>query len=599
MALYDSFFFEFWLGGFCAFISNMLQVLAPFTLRYLIRFASEAYYAHVQHQAPPHIRDGIGLAIGITAMKVIGSLCISHFLYRGMMLGGQSRGVLIGMIYEKSMIISGRAKAGTSKDPLTPGEGGSQEKPVADKSDAKKSKKDKKGEKSGELGETGWANGRIINLMSVDTYRIDTACALLHFVWTAPVTCVVTLVLLLVNLTYSALAGFGLLVIGIPLLTKTIQSLFHRRKTINEITDKRVSLTQEILQSVRFVKYFGWETAFLERLTEIRSREIYSIQLLLATRNALNSVSMTLPIFASMLSFITYRLSNHDLAPAEVFSSLALFNSLRIPLNFLPLVLGRVVDAMSSVDRLERFLLEEEHEEDIVLQPEGENAIEMNNASFTWERTKVKDEGTNNPKAKKVASKEAKAQLQKSQATDDDSLKGDAPAEECAPFKLQDLNFTAGRKELLAVSGTVGCGKSSFLASLAGDMRKTAGEVVYGASRAFCPQHAWIQNTSLQKNIIFGKPMNKPWYKDVIHACALQADLDTLPDGDQTEIGERGITISGGQKQRLNIARAIMRSIRWRSYNGAWTTSRGKCNTKEVAQGKKNTTTSRREYSYC
>lgn len=564
MALYDSFFFEFWLGGFCAFISTMLQVIAPFTLRYLIRFATNAYYAHIQHQPPPHIGSGIGLAIGITAMQVVGSLCIGHFIYRGMMLGGQSRAVLIGLIYDKSMIISGRAKAGTSKDPLTPAEGGDEEKATDNVQDGKKSDKKKKNSKgqNGKPAEVGWANGRIVNLMSVDTYRIDQACALLHFVWTAPLACILTLILLLINLTYSALAGFGLLIIGVPILTKTIQSLFRRRKEINKITDKRVSLTQEIVQSVRFVKYFGWETAFLERLEQIRSKEITSIQILLATRNAINSVSMALPIFASMLSFITYRLTNHDLNPAEVFSSLALFNSLRIPLNLLPLVLGQVIDAMSSVGRVEEFLLEEEQEEDIVYKPDGKNAVEMNHASFTWERTKNKETEAD-PKDKKAsaaAAKEAKAKANSEKLTEpsnDNAPKDAATADEREPFKLENLNFTAGRNELLAVIGTVGCGKSSLLASLAGDMRKTEGEVVFGASRAFCPQYAWIQNTSLQNNVTFGKPMNKSWYRDVIDACALQSDLDMLPNGDQTEIGERGITISGGQKQRLNIARAI------------------------------------------
>ncbi|KAK8149486.1 hypothetical protein G3M48_006795 [Beauveria asiatica] len=555
MALYDSFTFEFWLSGFCAFISTMLQVIAPFTLRYLIQFATKAYYAHVQHTDPPHIGEGVGLAIGITLMQVVGSLCVGHFIYRGMMLGGQSRAVLIGMIYDKSMVISGRAKAGTSKDALSPEEGGTG-KLDDDKIDAKKSKKENKSQ-GAKPNEIGWANGRIVNLMSVDTYRIDQACGLGHFIWTAPVSCLVTLVLLLVNLTYSALAGFGLLVLGVPLLTKAIKSLFARRKTINKMTDKRVSLTQEIIQSVRFVKYFGWETAFLERLAEIRSKEIYSIQVLLATRNAINSVSMAMPVFASMLSFITYRLTNHGLAPAQVFSSLALFNSLRIPLNLLPLVLGQVIDAMSSIGRVEEFLLEEEQEEDIVVNTDGKYAIEMDNASFTWERTKTKEtELPQDPKEKKAAAAAAK-EANSTESSEEDVLKEATRGEERQPFKLQHLNFTAGRKELLAVIGSVGCGKSSLLASLAGDMRKTEGEVMFGASRAFCPQYAWIQNTSLQNNITFGKSMNKSWYRDVIDACALQSDLDMLPNGDQTEIGERGITISGGQKQRLNIARAI------------------------------------------
>jgi ABC-type lipoprotein export system ATPase subunit len=85
----------------------------------------------------------------------------------------------------------------------------------------------------------------------------------------------------------------------------------------------------------------------------------------------------------------------------------------------------------------------------------------------------------------------------------------------------------------------------------------TKGEVIMGASRAFCPQSAWIQNATVKDNILFGKEYDAEWYSKVIDSCALQPDLEMLPHGDLTEIGERGITVSGGQKQRLNIARAI------------------------------------------
>ncbi|KAK4072430.1 hypothetical protein Trihar35433_4494 [Trichoderma harzianum] len=554
-ALHESFKFEFWLGGFCSLIATIMQVLSPFILRYLIQFATDAYIAHVSHGPAPHIGRGLGLAIGVTVMQVIQSVCISHFIYRGMMMGGQSRAVLISMIYEKSMVISGRARAGGVKESIMP-ETNEQDEKDKGKDTEKDDGKKKKGKKGAPMQDgLGWGNGRITNLMSVDTYRVDQASALLHMTWTSPVACIITLVLLLVNLTYSALAGFGLLVIGVPLITKAIQSLFRRRKDINKITDQRVSLTQEILQSVRFVKYFGWEKAFIDRLAEIRSKEIYSIQILLAIRNAINAVSMSMPIFASMLSFITYSLTNHGLAPAEIFSSLALFNGLRIPLNLLPLVLGQVIDAWSSLQRIEQFLLEEEQEEDVTLKPDGEHAIELIDASFTWERTPTK-EAEKGPAGKdKKHAKKPEAPKETAQAASGDD--SSTLVEEREPFKLQDLNLQAGRNELIAVIGTVGSGKSSLLAALAGDMRKTSGDVVFGASRAFCPQYAWIQNASLQNNIIFGKDMDKDWYKEVIRACALQPDLDMLPNGDMTEIGERGITISGGQKQRLNIARAI------------------------------------------
>ncbi|ODA84061.1 hypothetical protein RJ55_02579 [Drechmeria coniospora] len=593
-ALHDAFRFDFWLGAVCALLGTVLQVLSPFTLRFLIQFATNAYLAQASNTPAPPIGHGIGLVLGITAMQIVQSFCISHFIYRGMLVGGQGRSVLIGMIYEKAMVISGRAKAGGARETLVPEEEGGQkttdekggrreeaneDKKVNDKQANDKQANDKKAndknandkkpndkkpndkKPNDDKDGVGWANGRIVNLMSVDTYRIDQASALFHLTWASPVATLVTLVLLLVNLTYSALAGFGLLVIGVPALTRAIRSLFRRRKAINKITDQRVSLTQEILHSVRFVKYFGWEEAFMGRLGQFRAKEIHAIQVLLAIRNAINAVSMSMPIFASMLSFITYSLTNHDLAPAQVFSSLALFNGLRIPLNLLPLVLGQVTDAWSSLQRIEAFLAEEEQEEDLILSPDADAAVELIDASFTWERTPTQDPDRGNvagaAKAEKAAATEA--------GTDDDAVrsassKGDAsgaPSDRGEAFGIRDLSFKAGRNELIAVIGTVGSGKSSLLAALAGDMRKTNGDVVFGASRAFCPQYAWIQNTTLQSNITFGKKLDRPWYNRVIDACALQADLDMLPHGDLTEIGERGITISGGQKQRLNIARAI------------------------------------------
>ncbi|KAJ4418296.1 ATP-binding cassette transporter yor1 [Neurospora sp. IMI 360204] len=555
-ALHETFFWEFWIGGMCQLAASVLQVMSPFTLRYLIQFATDAWVANHSSAPPPGIGSGLGLVFGVTAMQILQSMGINHFIYRGMLIGGMARASLISLIYEKSMVISGRAKAGGADAPDVPAAKAAAEK------DAKKEKKksNKKGKAGVEDDGAGWGNGRIINLMSVDTYRIDQASGLFHIIWTAPITILITLVLLLVNLTYSALAGFALLVIGIPVLTKAIKSLFKRRKAINKITDQRVGLTQEIFQSVRFVKLFGWESSFLKRLQEFRDREVSAIQVLLALRNAIMAISISLPIFASMLAFITYSLTSHGLAPAKVFSSLALFNGLRMPLNMLPLVIGQVTDAWSSLARIQDFLLAEEREDEAIIKPDAPNAIEVHDASFTWERTPTQEKestvGGAGPKSKPEKAPKGKPKDVEA-ATPPSGDDSSTLVEEREPFKLRDLNFTIGRNELVAVIGTVGSGKTSLLSALAGDMRKTSGEVILGAHRAFCPQYAWIQNATLKDNILFGKEMDPKWYRDVIKACALQPDLDMLPNNDMTEIGERGITISGGQKQRLNIARAI------------------------------------------
>jgi ABC-type multidrug transport system fused ATPase/permease subunit len=209
---------------------------------------------------------------------------------------------------------------------------------------------------------------------------------------------------------------------------------------------------------------------------------------------------------------------------------LALFNALRNPLNLLPQVISQVTDAWMAINRIQEFLRAEEQREDVKLDEAMEHAVQLENASFTWEKTSV-DEGA------KTQSREEK----------------DKPE----PFKLSNLRLFAKPNELLAVIGTVGSGKTSLLSALAGEMRLTAGEARIKGSRAFCPQQAWIQSTSIKNNILFGKEYDEKWYNEVVDACALRADFDMLPAGDETEVGERGITLSGGQKQRVDIARAI------------------------------------------
>ncbi|CAN9384635.1 unnamed protein product [Alternaria alternata] len=567
-AMFETFKWEFIIGGTCQLSASVIQAVAPFVLRYLINFAVRAYVAERSDAPAPNIGEGIGLVIGITAMQFLQSLATNHFMYRGMMIGGEARGVLIALIFNKAMKLSGRAKAGGEavlEAPPPDIKPGSEAEVKWYKKILKKKEKKQQPPKTaaGVAGDgEGWGNGRIVNLMSTDTYRIDQASGFFHMIWTAPIGILITTALLLVNLTYSALPGLGLILIAMPLLGRAVKTLFRRRVAINKITDQRVSLTQEILQGVRFVKYFGWETSFLERIQTIRQKEIHGIQILLTIRNAVLSVGMSMPVFASMISFITYSQVNSNLNPAPIFSSLALFNSMRIPLNFLPLVIGQVIDANASVKRIQEFLLAEEAEESGKWDYDAKDAVTLKGANFTWERHPTQDaeEGAGGPPGKKPTKqekKESKANAKLAQSSGETTPSDAIAVEEEKPFEIKGLNLNIGRNELVAIIGGVGSGKSSLLAALAGDMRKTSGEVIFGASRAFCPQYAWIQNATVRENIIFGKEFNRKWYDQVVDACALRPDLNMLPHNDATEIGERGITVSGGQKQRMNIARAI------------------------------------------
>ncbi|KAJ2820688.1 hypothetical protein IWW50_004958, partial [Coemansia erecta] len=122
---------------------------------------------------------------------------------------------------------------------------------------------------------------------------------------------------------------------------------------------------------------------------------------------------------------------------------------------------------------------------------------------------------------------------------------------------LRNVSIQCKRDELVAVIGKVGAGKSSLVSAMLGDMIKCDGSVRIRGNIAYMPQQAWIMNATLRDNILFGNRFDQEFYNQVIDACALRQDLDMLPGGDMTEIGEKGINLSGGQKARVSLARAV------------------------------------------
>jgi ATP-binding cassette, subfamily C (CFTR/MRP), member 1 len=176
------------------------------------------------------------------------------------------------------------------------------------------------------------------------------------------------------------------------------------------------------------------------------------------------------------------------------------------------MVINFVMIAYVSVKRLNKFLNAEETNPDNVTHKPSENALEITNGVFSW--------GEEVP-------------------------------------TLNNINIKMRKGRLDAVVGPVGCGKTSLISALLGEMDKIRGSVNIDGTLAYVPQQAWIQNATLQDNITFGKPFNKRFYDQVVEACALKTDFAMLPGGDQTEIGEKGINLSGGQKQRVSIARAV------------------------------------------
>ena len=467
-----------------------------------------------------------------------------------------------------------------------------------------------------------FTNGKITNLMSTDVSRIDFAAGYCHIGWVAAIQVCIILAILIVNIGPSALAGFGLLVLSAPVIGRIVGKLVRRRFKSTKFTDARVRITQEILNSMRVIKYYAWEKSFLAKVIDLRESELKIVRFLLLMRAGVNAVSMTIPVYASILAFVTYSLTGHGLNPANIFSSLTLFNLLRMPLMFLPIVFAACTDAWVSLGRMQNMLLASELEDTVSIDPDAEFAISVEKGRFVWEvetkevkmekkekrkwwqrkksppidpqtsavneiETESDDEEEVQPEPAndrsdnahldtdvstfQVVEHEQVVEVTESHAMDASAFAGPPSPEaidtipisriESTPDphhlqRLKDISFQIKRGELIVVVGEIGAGKSSLLSALVGEMRRTEGVIKLGGTVGFCPQTAWIQNATVRNNILFGKEFDQEKYDSVIHDCALEADLEMLPNGDATEIGERGITLSGGQKARINIARA-------------------------------------------
>nr|KAJ3421417.1 hypothetical protein HK105_003607 [Polyrhizophydium stewartii] len=218
-----------------------------------------------------------------------------------------------------------------------------------------------------------------------------------------------------------------------------------------------------------------------------------------------------------------------------------------------------IMSSFISIRRVSEFLLAEEVDpNEASLQrpaadsPDG-TALKMSAASFTWEEVKKDADALTHKQSDKKA---ATAQPNNNK----DKKNGDAESDKPAPFALQDISLDIPCGSLVAVVGSVGSGKSSLLSALIGGMRKTAGDSALFGSVAYCAQEPWIMSGTIEENIVFGDDSVRARVPAAVAAACLDRDLEILPNGLGTQIGEKGINLSGGgQKARVALARAIAR----------------------------------------
>jgi ABC-type multidrug transport system fused ATPase/permease subunit len=577
------------IGVAAKLVGDIAQMTSPLLIRVIIQYGA-AKYAHKLNPAAPEQSNGVGVgyAIALFAMQVTASLFQHHYFFRSMSVGVHARATLISALFQRSMELGGKDRS----------------------------------------------PGKLLNHASTDCSRIDFAAQWGPMAFTSPFALGLCLGLLIWQIKEAALLGFALLIVFMPFQGMIMKAMFKTRKESMMYTDMRSKLINELLTSIRVVKSFAQEAKFLERLSEIRRKEMIGIRRLLIYRSVNTAVAFSLPALAAVIAFVLYYHLNQNLDPANIFTALTLFQLLRMPLMFLPLSLSAMTDAYNASMRLNSVFTSERLEDRSEHDDTAKFALSLQDAEFQYDEVKRSEDA---PKSKKKLAAEHKAEHKaasaaakdhESPSTRDkmrlalkrvghplsghatpvgndatsgsatpnavDQAKAETTTEHIAdrtadsmaavehlgpqlaetsitdhvddklvkheePFSLHKINLHVQRGELLAIVGPVGSGKSTLFESLLGEVRYKSGRIVWGGSGrvAYCPQTPWIQAATVRENIVFGCPFDEERYWNIVRLCELESDLAILPQGDMTEIGERGTTLSGGQKARVNLARAL------------------------------------------
>ncbi|KAM0242892.1 hypothetical protein ACHAP5_007145 [Fusarium lateritium] len=426
------------------------------------------------------------------------------------------------LIFEKSLRRKNVKSADKSKESDTPQDGAADKKNEDEPDDGSSVLKSRQA---------------IVNLVGVDALRISNFTGF-QFLIINSVFKLVFFSFFLVQLIGWIPFTAGLVAWGLTLPANTYFSreLLSRSDKLMKLRDEKLAVVNEALLGMRQIKFAALESRWEKRILAMRERELKTLWGLFVIDTGLFGCWVVSPILLAATSLAVYAIRNGHLLPSVAFVSIGIFKALEMSLGVLPELISMGVDTFVSLKRIQTYLNGPEMKNTVSEGPE----VAFKNASIAWpEDDETPDEGR---------------------------------------FILRNLNISFPTGELSVISGKTGTGKSLILSAILGesdvlegsvhvpktvspverhDAQAHLGDWILPGSIAYVSQTPWLESASLRDNILFGLPFIEERYSQAVEVCALKKDLDILTDGDKTELGANGINLSGGQKWRVTLARAI------------------------------------------
>ncbi|KAH9903343.1 multidrug resistance-associated ABC transporter [Cubamyces lactineus] len=417
--------------------------------------------------------------------------------------------------------------------------------------------------------------GKIVNLMAGDANRVSVFAAAIYYLYGAPFEIVVASIFLYRLLGWAAFTGYIVLLLTWPLNKLLASRTQNISKSLAAARDKRMGVLHELFGAIKFIKFFAWEDRWVERVTEARKVELQWMAKSYVNSACFSLIWICAPIMVSLTSFYTYIAQGNELTIGTAFTSLALFQMIRLPLNVIPAFIVQVIQTKVAIDRIAAFLDEDEVDEQVSTLKKGhvppseesEAGLGIVNGTFKWNETEVENrEGKG--KDGRSTSGPIGSGLSEGTSTVSESASALASAGD-QRFELRDINVLFPEGKLTVITGPTASGKTALLLALLGELTTLEGKIImsknaskvdeHGLSHtiSYAAQNPWLRHQTIKDNILFGYPYDEERYNAVVRCCALKPDLDILEDGDATEIGARGVNLSGGQKARVALARAV------------------------------------------